>query len=251
MELDAQYAIAYVDQRSAGVLEHHAMRALAIAQREDAGPRLDGLIGVGPEIKIFRHGAAAWLGRTVKRDDAAGESVLDVRRQRAMIHLQTRDHFQKTDSIPEFEWAQFVAVAPAHGAINFNDAIRNLGNHLRAIAEKVAKDFPKKTPGAVVGTEQRANALAEIFDVARRFHRRKARLLKRLVLEGFPIEHQDLAGVSLARFLVKTLARLVAEPFLLDHFLLEIQRQKSLAPGIVRNKLVKIGSDEAPDVEAN
>ncbi len=69
--------------------------------------------------------------------------------------------------------------------------------------------------------------------------------------QRLPIEHQDLAGVSLSRLLVKPLAGFVAEPFLLDHLLLEFERQKALAPGIVRNKFVQIGSDEPPHVEAH
>ena len=115
------------------------------------------------------------------------------------VHLQARDHFQETDGVPQFERAQFVAVAPAHGAIDLDDAIRDFGNHLRAIEEKIAQHLPQETPGAVVGAEQRADALAQVLDVARGVDGRKPRLLERLVFERLPIEHQDLASVALAR----------------------------------------------------
>src|SRR5579871_3543465 len=55
----------------------------------------------------------------------------------------------------------------------------------------------------------------------------------------------------LADSLVKTLAGFVAEPAALDHFLVKFREQKTLAPGIVRDRAEEIRADERPDIEAD
>src|ERR1700733_4427997 len=200
------------------------MRALAVSQCQDAGPRLDRLIALRTEVEIFGRRPPDRLGRPVESDNAACESIFDIGRQRPPFYFQARDYLQKTPRVPQFEGAEFVTVAPTHGAIDFHDAIRNLGDHLRAVQEIVTQDFPQEAARAVIRAQHGPHALAQIFNVARGLDRRPARLLERLVFQRLPIERVDLAILSYA--LVEALAGLVAQPLLLDHLLLEIERQE-------------------------
>src|SRR5579863_5865220 len=126
MELDAQDAIAQIDQRCSCIREDYTVSSFAVAQRRNAGSRFYRLIVVRAKVKIFGGGAAKRLGRPIERDDASRECVLNIGGKRSSLHLQARYHFEKTDCIPKFERTQFVPISPAHGPVDFDDAIRNL-----------------------------------------------------------------------------------------------------------------------------
>ena len=74
---------------------------------------------------------------------------------------------------------------------------------------------------------------------------------ERLVFERLPIQDVDLAVVALADAFVEALAGFLAEPAALDHFVLEVEGQEAIAPGIVGDHFVEIVADEGPDIEAD
>ncbi len=86
--------------------------------------------------------------------------------QRAVIHFEARDDVDEAERVPQLEGAQLVGVAPAHGAIDLDDAVGDLGDHFGRVEEQVAENFPQEAAGAIVGAQQGAQALAEVFDVA-------------------------------------------------------------------------------------
>src|SRR5947207_3489353 len=72
-----------------------------------------------------------------------------------------------------------------------------------------------------------------------------------MIFERFPVEHLDFAVVALADAFVKALAGFFAEPVALDHFLFEIEREKTVSPRIIGNQVVEIAADKGPYVQAD
>ena len=137
VELDAKDAVADVDQRCAAVLLHHPAGALHILEHGDAGAVFEGLIGIGEQIEVLGVRLAVAIGGLVEGLGASAEHLLDVFGNLALFAAHARDGVFDAQGVPELERAKRIGVAPAHGAIDFDHAIGNLGHHGR----------PSKAPG--------------------------------------------------------------------------------------------------------
>ena len=72
-----------------------------------------------------------------------------------------------------------------------------------------------------------------------------------MIFERLPIDGVDHAILTFANALIKSLAGFFAEPAVLDHFLLKVGGQETVAPGIVRNRFIKVAPNVSPDVETD
>src|SRR5437762_3373008 len=124
-------------------------------------------------------------------------------------------------------------IAPAHGAVDLDDAVGDFGEHASGVDNVIAEQLPEQRSGAMGGRNQRAKPLWQILDVPRNLHRRKFGLLYRMIFEGLPIEGVNLLGHPDA--LVEALAGLIAKPGARNHLLHEGGDYKPLAKWIARS----------------
>ena len=254
MELQAEHAVSHIHQRRAGVLLDHAAGALQIRQHDDPGPLLERLIAMGAEVEVFRSGAAAGVGGAIERGGSAGQHLLHTRRQRAALAYDALRGGRKIERIPQLERPQLVGIAPAHGAIDLDDAVRNFGDHSGGVHHVIAEQLPEQRSSAVRRrdlrcTDQGAQPLAQVFDIPGRFDRRKFGLLRRMVFQRLPVDGVNFFGR--ADPLVEALAGLIAEPAALDHAAHELGQHEALAPRIAGNRFVEIASHMGPYVQAD
>ena len=99
----------------------------------------------------------------------------------------------ETQRIPDFERPERVRVAPAHGAVDLHDAVRNLRHHLGGVEDVIAQQLPEKTPGFVIERHEGFQPLGERLDFAHGFERSKAGLVRRMVFERLPVDRVDFA----------------------------------------------------------
>ncbi len=83
MELDAQHAVAEIDERCAGILLHDAVSPLQIGEHDDAGARLKGAVVLLMEIEIEGTRLIVAVFVAIERHYAARESIFDRGRQHA------------------------------------------------------------------------------------------------------------------------------------------------------------------------
>ena len=224
------------------------MRSL---ENDHAGTRFEVAIRRGAEIEIARAGLARAVGGFIERRGARGQHALDIRGQRAAVLLHALGRLAETERVPGFERAELKGESPAHGAVDLDDAVGNLGNHLRRIEEEIAVKAPEELADAIRSGNQRAQALRQIFDNTHRFGGGELHLLRGMILERLAIDGVDLFLGAFADALVESLSALLAEPAALDHALHEIGDDEALARGIVRHKLVQIAQNVRPHVEAD
>ncbi len=210
VELAAKDAIAEIDQRRARILLHHAARALEIGEHGDAGARLKLPIVGGRKIEIFGARLARRIRRPVKGFRARAEHAQHPLRQLAAFRRDAPRGRFEPQRIPKFERPERVRIAPAHGAIDLDDAIRNLRHHVRGVANVVAQQLPEKAPGFVVERDEGLQAVGQRLDLPHRFERRETRLIGRMIFQRFAVERMDFA--VFAHALVEALAGLIAQP---------------------------------------
>ena len=122
-------AVAQVDQRCAGILLDGSTGALQIGENDDAGPLLDLLVTMFWEIEKEVPGASVFMAVLIQRGCSRGPQRLDIRGQLAAFFFDAVRYVFKAQRIPELERSEFIRVAPAHGPIDLNNAIRYFGDH--------------------------------------------------------------------------------------------------------------------------
>ena len=171
----------------------------------------------------------------------------DALRQFAAFERNAAGRRLKAESVPQFERSERVRIAPAHGAVDLDDAVRNFRHHLGGVADVLAEQLPQEPADFVVERDESLQAVGERLDFAHGFERSEAGLIGGVVFEGLAVERVDFS--VLADALVKALAALVAEPSALKHFNQERRQLELLAERVVGNGLVEILRDVLPDVE--
>ncbi len=145
VEFQAEHAIAEIHQRRAGIALHHAARALEIAEHDHAGTRLQFAIRqAAPRSKYRVLGSPAAVRRFVERRSARRQHSLDVLGQRAAVLAHALGRVAETERVPGFERPELKRESPAHGAVDLDDAVGNLRNHLRRIEEEIAVEAPEE-----------------------------------------------------------------------------------------------------------
>src|SRR5262245_17970815 len=128
--------------------------------------------------------------------------------------------------------------------------MRDLRSDARGVDERPAERRAQKRADLVATEEQRFYAVARILDTTGGVERTKSAWLLRPVSERGRIEREDL-GLARARFLplVESLARLLADPALLEQPLDE-RRSLELAPGcFVRQSIAQVPQHVAENVD--
>src|SRR5579863_9450375 len=93
--------------------------------------------------------------------------------------------------VPYFERPELVRVAPAHGTVDLDNAVRNLRHHLGGVADMLAEQLPEEAANFVVERYEGFQAIRKRLDFAHRFERSEARLVRRMVFEGLAVERVD------------------------------------------------------------
>ncbi len=116
--------------------------------------------------------------------------------------------------IPEFERPERVRVTPAHGAVDLDDAVRNLRHHVGCVTHVVAQQLPEEAPRFVIERDEGFQAIGQRLDFPHRFERGETRLSGRMILKRLAIERMDFAVFPDA--FVEALAGLIAQPAALN-----------------------------------
>src|SRR5262249_18427055 len=114
-----------------------------------SGPRLEFAIHRRVQIEVTRVRRAVAIRWTVKTISAGGKHSLNTRRDLASLRGNALHSVLDAERIPELERTECVGVAPAHGAIDFDDAIADLGHHGRRVEAHIAEQLPEEGAGAV------------------------------------------------------------------------------------------------------
>jgi hypothetical protein len=123
VEFEAERAIAEIDQRCAGVAVDHAADALEVANEGDARARLAIAVAAVGEIVVACAGEAVAIGGLVEAARAIGHHAFDGGGDLAAIAAHAGDGFADAERVPELEGAFGEGEAPAHGAVDFDDAV--------------------------------------------------------------------------------------------------------------------------------
>ena len=128
------------------------------------------------------------------------------------------------------------AVAPLHGAIHGGDVVGDLRDHRSRVEGGPGEHPPQELRGLVVACQDRARRAAGIGLVGGRLQRGQLRLLPRPVLEGLPVEGEDVV----AHLLVEARARLLAQQAPLHHLVHEGGDLEDLSLGVARHRRVEV-----------
>ena len=213
------------------------------------GTLFDLAISAGRQVEVSSARLAIRIRGPIERRRAGSQHLLDARRQRSAFTDDPRSRSRKIERVPQLEGSQRVGVAPAHGAVDLDNAVGDLRNHACGVNDVIAKQLPQQRPGAIRRRDQRPQPGRKILDVPRGVDRRKPDFLRRMILERLPVDRVDLLRGADA--LVETLPGLVPDPAALHHFQHEIGENESFAPRIVGGRFVEIARDVSPDVEAD
>ena len=95
-----------------------------------------GLVAFRMEIEVLGTRLVVAFGVAIKRDHAACESIFrPFGRQHAPLRFEPRDDIDEAERVPQLERPQLVGIAPAHGAIDLDNAVRDFGDHLGRVQE--------------------------------------------------------------------------------------------------------------------
>ena len=239
MELDAGHAIAEIDQRCAGVFLDHAVGFLGDRNRPHAGGNLNRLPVAGCQLPVLATRDGFGLVR-VPGPFPGNEQLLDISRDWSVFFLHASNRSFDASRIPELERSKFPVEAEAHGAVDFNDPIRNLGHAVGGVSPQIGESRPQECArlvaflGAAFKAEQRAQACARILDVFGHVERGELWLSPGMVLEDLPVESHALVFLAFFtfHFLIEATLSFVAQPFALKHLSEEV-RQAQVAAFIV------------------
>ena len=249
VELDTKYAIAQIHQRRSGVLLHNLARAPKIVQRDHSRPLIQRLVAILHEIEVLGMRMSFAFYETIKRLRSVTQHFANAARQRPAFGFHPLGRLLKAERVPKLERPQFMRIAPAHRPVDLHNAVRNFRNPLGRIEERIAKQPPQKTAGAIVGLHQGAQTLTQILDRFRRLHGRKTHFRRRMIFQRLPIDHLELALGSRAGFLIETLPRLLAQPLPLQHHFLIRRGKKAVPPTVLRHGVVQVLAHVRPHVQ--
>ena len=155
----------------------------------------------------------------------------------------------RSQRVPQFEGPELVGVAPAHGAIDFDDFVGDFGDAFGGVAGRGRCRASRGRCRRGRPGDQGSQALRQVFDILRGFGGGEFYLQRRVVFEGVQVDGVDL--FFLADALVETLAGFFAEPAALDHFGVESGIRKRSRHGSLGTASIEIGADVGPDVQAD
>ena len=127
-------------------------------------------------------------------------------------------HAFDADRIPDFEGTQFPGEAPACGAIEVHNVVRNFRHQARGVEAGLAKAGPQHAIGFVAAfaikcwREQGAEAFARVFDGFACFDGRKFRFEARAIIHFLPVEREDFRVGAFFYFFVEAAAGFVSQP---------------------------------------
>ena len=71
------------------------------------------------------------------------------------------------ERVPQLERPELVRIAPAHGAIDFHDTVRNSRDAAGRVQQNVPEERPKERAGPAARLGERAQALGQAADLLR------------------------------------------------------------------------------------
>ena len=114
---------------------------LVVAQRVHLAVELEQV-----EVFVARTGVA---GNLIEGFRAGREHFLDILRNLALLLAHARDGFFDAQRVPQLEGAERIDVAPAHGTVDFDDAIGNLRHHAGRVQHQIAEEPPQERAGTI------------------------------------------------------------------------------------------------------
>ena len=187
---------------------------------------------------------------------SGGEQFFDVGRDGTAFFFHALDGCWHAGGIPEFEGTEFPVEAHAHGAIDFDDGVRNFGDAVRRIGPQFGERSPQEGCGLVgllrgaIEAEQHADARASLLDILGHIEGGEFRLLAGMVFQGLPVERHALVFLAGGfHLLIEAAFGFVAQPFALDH-LAEEGRDLQFA-ALIAHVLCHVADDVAEDVESD
>src|SRR5258708_6983448 len=243
MEFAADYAVTEINQAGTGVAFDFTARMFKGVEEEDGWGFLDLFGFVCGEVEDRSFALAGF----VKAGADTGQRLFKNGGKRAAFFFDLRGEGSESDCVDHFEGAKFPGEAPAHGAINVHNVVRNFAHAAPGVEAhfgKAAPDELLRLVGFLIfkeRSEQGAQTLAGIFDCLASFDRGEARFLFFAVLHGVEVESENFffALAPLHAF-VKALAGFVAKPFALGHLFDEGGNFVGFARFVVGSGLINI-----------
>ena len=211
VELQAQYAVAEVQEAGARVASHLGTRATQRVQVDGARVLGHGS-AVRPREKVtraLRLRVEALLRRLQHRGDQG--------RQLQALVAHALGGFLHAHRVPEFERPESPAEPPAHRAIDGNDVVGDLAHATRGVEPHRRQRLPDERRRPVSGSQERPDALADPVLRLRRLDRGKLRLAPLAVLERLEVERENLAAALTPDLAVEPAAGLLAQQALVQH----------------------------------
>ena len=256
MKFEAQYAIAQVDQACALIRAQFLALRFQVGQRDGIGVSRKRPVRLRAQVVVTDLATVLIL---IERRVAAGQHLLDPRRDGGTVIFYALHGSGHAERIPDFKRAQLPLEAPLHGVINLEKLIRDFGHAPRGIRHAERERMPQELAGAVLGIDEHFQALAQWFDVFGLANRFKAHFGGRLVFERVQVECPELArslrhAAFALHLLVETLARLVADPVALQQFCVQRTRAfmlQQVARLVACHQVIQVVADRLCDVQAD
>ncbi|EKD39983.1 MAG: hypothetical protein ACD_75C00218G0001 [uncultured bacterium] len=243
MELETEDAVAQVDNRTAGVFLDDFAGLLENLQANFAGFDRHRHVTLFQDIEVL---LAALLVVTIESFDA-----LQRLRHLDAVFLRSFDEGLDADGIEHLERTDFPVEAPAHGVVDIDHIVGDLGNPVDGIDEGVADTFPGELGPFIACADHHLHFLTRAVDLLDHLRRGELGLGQRFVFAAYVVivEQRLLAVHHL--FFVETLAGFVAEESTVDHLLHELRHLEHPAFLVIRQEFVGVGTDMAEGVEAD
>ena len=233
VELHEGTAVAQVQERRARVLL--AQASLFLDRREvDHSYAL----GHGRYSHRAEHGFTGPV-LFVERGATRGEEALHEGRHR---QSGARGAFREglhAHPVHEPEGAVAPSVAPFHGPVHRDDVVGNLGDAGRRVERRPAENAPQELRGLVGPGEDLREASAEVGRVRGGVYGGELGFLARAILEGLPVEGENVG----ADLLVEARARLLAQETLFHHLLHELGHREHLSLRVFGHGRVQVLRD--------
>ena len=251
MQLKTQHAVAQVEDAGRGIPLELARRAGHLLEDQAQGGALDGRKILSDRIPGADDGRAIALeeGRV-----AGGQHLVDPGRHRdvARAHLGGRPgHAQR---VPGLEGTSLGVETPAHGIVDLDDAVGDLGHAPPRIGADGQGGADDELTAPVAGPmlENRPHARTQVIDVAHLAIQIKARLPGRGVFAGLEVEDPEflLAG-RLLDGLVEPGPAFVAERLCVDEFLERGGNPEQRTLFIINQRLILVAQHVGVHVQAD
>src|SRR6266404_5329747 len=173
MEFAAGDAVTEINEAGTGVAFDFAASVFESFEDVDAGGFLNLFGFAGGEVEDRGFALAGF----VKAGAATGQRLFKNGGKRAAFFFDLRREGSESDRVDHFEGAEFPGEAPAHGAINVHNVVRNFAHAAPGVEAHFGKAAPDKLL-RLVGflifkerSEQGPQTLAGIFDCLASFNR--------------------------------------------------------------------------------